>query len=141
MTNLIQQYGHSKRAYRARGSFCFGIYPDNPYRVKDVHQCRAEIGFFFTPRDMADREAIINDFSKFGYRHETFPETQCLSGDWTLVKPEFIGYMLAPKKWYGALWDKELNDPAYIDSKEVNGECTPGIEVYNGNTIEFYHPL
>ena len=63
---------------------CFGYYYDAPNLVKDPTKCRYDVGFYFAPKDEADREAIIAKMARCGYKYARMDDANCIYGKWSI---------------------------------------------------------
>mmetsp|Transcript_31715 Transcript_31715/g.31154 ORF Transcript_31715/g.31154 Transcript_31715/m.31154 type:complete len:99 (+) Transcript_31715:240-536(+) len=78
----------------------FGMYYDNPEKVKDVNKMRAVVGFLFTPKDQTERDLIIEHLGRLGMKYAKIAKTKALFTRFEVKVPAIVSYMVAPAQFY-----------------------------------------
>lgn len=125
----------------------FGIYYDEPKRVKDTKQCRAIYGISKRITDELKPGQVNKDkkqieieeyLSDKGFKKSVLPDTICLTASFSYIFQ--MSMILGIIKFYSALTSnlKDENFKRSYGIKETKDISS--IEVYNKNETKFYIP-
>ena len=97
---IIKENRSAHKAFNRQGKLMFGMYYDNPNRVKDVNKMRAVVGFLFSPKDETERDLILEHLGRLGLKYARISETKALYTVFEVKFPSIISYMVAPTQFY-----------------------------------------
>ena len=97
---IIKENRSAHKAFNRQGKLMFGMYYDNPDRVKDVNKMRAVVGFLFSPKDETERDLILEHLGRLGLKYARISETKALYTVFEVKFPSIISYMVAPSQFY-----------------------------------------
>lgn len=116
--------------------FLFGIYYDNPYKVKDLTKCRAIYGIG-RPVEASKIKDYDDYMANNNFKRSTLPGTQSLTCLFEYIYK--ISIMIGIVKYYKE-FECKMNDEQFRKQFNVRGNFRGSIEVYRENSVQFFYP-
>ena len=100
ISEILMKSRVAQKAYHRQGKVMFGMYYDNPQKVKDPTKMRAVVGFLFKSKDQSEKDLIIEHLGRLGMKYANFDKTKCLFTTFEVKFPAIVSYMVAPAQFY-----------------------------------------